>query len=322
MELLAVEWILNELSLERRYENSNEFLKELEVLFKFKSENKIFGDSFLCPRGIGDVEVVVNKKFSQVIMTEAPRNIRAPVMSWISKRGPFWCDVRRHTEDDYFEYEKIDVTNKGLGECARKYFLSEHCGSFSFSGPFNISPLAVTHGLPEEPIGIYDIENVWALESALLSLRHFTPKPKSWSDALLSLSSIYTNIIFSPKLIEQISVMPFSFAVYDRMNELCRTLSDYLNSRTDEGKSTPRTDEIYNDHFRGRKAWFSDETDADKRDFEHELKFLDSRDNKVKNYSFHGKIKTPQVRIYFEWPILESQKDIQIVYFGPKITKK
>ena len=106
------------------------------------------------------------------------------------------------------------------------------------------------------------------------------------------------------------------------MLELCRVLEEYLASRTEGGLGTEETDKILNEFFRGRKAWFSDETDTDKKGFEHQLKFLDTRDGERKSYSFHGKIKTPQVRVYFEWPIPPEQKDIQIVYFGPKITKK
>lgn len=37
---------------------------------------------------------------------------------------------------------------------------------------------------------------------------------------------------------------------------------------------------------------------------------------------WHGKIKTPQFRIHFEWPRPAGQREIKVVYIGPKITKQ
>ncbi len=37
--------------------------------------------------------------------------------------------------------------------------------------------------------------------------------------------------------------------------------------------------------------------------------------------SWHGKIKTPQIRIHFEWLRPKGQRSIKVAYIGPKITK-
>lgn len=317
-----MEWILNDLSLESRYTNTADFLDDIESFLKCRSENVGINNNFYCPRGIGNVEVVKGKKFSQIIMQDAPRNLRQPIMSWVSKKGPFWCDNRTFNEDDYFEHCSIDVTDMGLGECARKAILEQRVSSYSFSGLFDNTPLVVQHGLPEEVLGVYDVPNFWTLAQLVESSQRAIPKPTKWDEAIEQLNGKYTNLIFSPCLLDQISTLPFNMTVFDRMQELCRVLEEYLTSRDESGNLTAKSHEIERLHFHGDKAWFSDESDEDKRAFEQKLKFTDSRDGVKKTYTFHGKIKTPQVRVYFEWPIKPSQNDIQIVYFGPKITKK
>jgi hypothetical protein len=37
--------------------------------------------------------------------------------------------------------------------------------------------------------------------------------------------------------------------------------------------------------------------------------------------TWHGKVKTPQYRIHFSWPI-SAVAPLYVVYIGPKITKR
>ena len=317
-----MEWILNDLSLKNKYATAADFLTDIEGIVKLRFTNKLINEKLLCPRSIGNIEVINDKLFSQVVLTDAPRDLKQQIMIWVNRKGPFWCDNRIENDDDYFEYNDIDVTDLGLGECARKSIIKQRVASYSFSGLYDLSPLPIQHGIPEDNLGTYDIENLWTTEQLLESCRESIPEPTTWVEALEQLEQTFPKLIFSIHLIEQVATLPFNLTVYHRMKALCRVLEDYLDSRNERGESTGKTVEILNEHFRGRKAWFSDETDDDIRDFEHQLKFIDTRDDTKKKYSFHGKIKTPQVRVYFEWPIPSGQRDIQIVYFGPKITKK
>lgn len=85
---------------------------------------------------------------------------------------------------------------------------------------------------------------------------------------------------------------------------------------------THRTHEIVADFFTGEKALFTDESDGNKSYFRKDLTFEDmSNPGQEKLYSWHGKIKTPQYRVHFSWPLTEKQEYIDIVYIGPKITK-
>jgi hypothetical protein len=315
-----MEWILNDLSLEKKYNTSTEFLDDIVDLLKLLLSNPALSRSFFCPRNIGNIEVINGRKFSQVVLSDAPRDLKQQIMSWVSKNGPFWSDQRTNNEDDYFEYNQIDVTDLGLGECARKTIVREHVSSYSFSGVYNLSPLPIQHGIDGDILGLHEVTNLWTTEKLIESEQNARPIPTSWFEAIEQFSLMYPKLIYPDSLLTQISCLPFNLTVLNRMKELSRVLSDYLASRTPEGNLTHKSHEILQQYFHGDKAWFSDETDKDVAKFEHQLKFIDVRDNKKKLYRYHGKIKTPQVRVYFEWPITPDQDDIQIVYFGPKIT--
>ena len=317
-----MEWILNNLSLEKKFCTVNDFLGCMESFLKCKFSNALLNSSTLCPRDIRSMEVVENISFADAVMLFAPKDLKSQILSWVDKNGPFWPDDREINEDDYFQYNEIDVTDMGLGECARRVIVEKSVCSFSLGNSFNTTPLSVCHGLAEEPLGFYDIDNIWLLDELIKSADSTLPPPNCWKTALEHLKQKNSSLVFSESLYEQISELPYSSTVLDRALELCRVLGDYLKSRGENGEMTADTQEIIQCHFHGDKAWFSDETDADINKFKQELTFLDTRDGTKKVYSFHGKIKTPQVRMYFEWPISPEQNDIKILYFGPKITKK
>jgi hypothetical protein len=76
-------------------------------------------------------------------------------------------------------------------------------------------------------------------------------------------------------------------------------------------------------HFVGEKAWFSDESDENKARFKDEMTFPDPEDSSCSLRCYwHGKIKTPQYRIHFEWPVPPPFRRIKIAYIGPKIAKR
>jgi hypothetical protein len=79
---------------------------------------------------------------------------------------------------------------------------------------------------------------------------------------------------------------------------------------------------LYAAHFVGEKAWLTDSSDAEKRQFRSELTFPNPEKSGQHLFcSWHGKVKTPQLRIHFSWPIA-ANTPLYIVYVGPKITKR
>ncbi|EGR2914004.1 hypothetical protein DNG97_24050 [Vibrio parahaemolyticus] len=79
---------------------------------------------------------------------------------------------------------------------------------------------------------------------------------------------------------------------------------------------------IYQEHFTGDKAWFSDSSDTEKREFKEALTFKHPENNGESIFcTWHGKVKTPQIRIHHSWPITKDAP-LYILYIGPKLTKK
>lgn len=141
-----MEWILNELSLERRFNSVDDFLCYLVELFKVKNSHPNLIDRFLCPRNIGNIQVVADKTFAQLVMQDVPKDLKTGILSWINKTGPFWCDDRAENQDDYFEHNDVDVTDRGLGECARRVIVGSSISAFSVNGQsFDYSPITINH---------------------------------------------------------------------------------------------------------------------------------------------------------------------------------
>ena len=99
-------------------------------------------------------------------------------------------------------------------------------------------------------------------------------------------------------------------------------LHDLKNCFDDRGQRTPEGHETYRKHFTGKKAWFSDSSDSEKADFRRDLTFSHPADaGETLFCTWHGKVKTPQLRIHFSWPV-HAAEPLYVVYVGPKITRR
>ena len=99
-------------------------------------------------------------------------------------------------------------------------------------------------------------------------------------------------------------------------------LHELKNCFDEDGERTPAGHSLYQKHFTGDKAWFSDSSVTEKRNFRTELTFPNpSLPGESLFCTWHGKVKTPQLRIHFSWPI-RATEPLYVVYVGPKLTKR
>ena len=132
----------------------------------------------------------------------------------------------------------------------------------------------------------------------------------------------FPNLVLSESIERVLAPHPFNLYVIERSMELLTVLQQYLESRDDNGRHTANTRDLLARHFSGGKAWFTDESATNKRAFKNELTFPDPIDPTAQVFCpWHGKIKTPQYRIHFAWPIEAADRVIRVVYIGPKITR-
>jgi hypothetical protein len=105
------------------------------------------------------------------------------------------------------------------------------------------------------------------------------------------------------------------------MTRIASPLSATRTGRSYLGNRTPVGDDLYALYFAGGKALFSDSSDGEKADFNNELHFPHPDGAGHLFCTWHGKVKTPPIRIHFTFPILHNTP-LYVMYVGPKITKK
>lgn len=316
---------LNELSIIEQFTDCHHFRSELEPLLILRQEEQLFKQRFYCSKCLTTCKVTSEKNFQQIVLSLKDRNFNKLVLEWVGKSGPFWDDDRQENDDDYFECEHQDVTDQGLGEASRRSLIGACACSFSFLGNasnYSSTPLIVQHGLSEDPLGHIEVDNYWDRENLLADLNASGLKFSKWSEVDSAIRLMYKFLTIEKDAFEKISITPFSMGVTESILLRLNVLEQLATERGEDGQLSPRGVELLNKYFQGEKAWFTDESDKNKQKFENEMTFSDPEDNRKKIFCpWHGKIKTPQTRIHFEWPIPVGQKNVKVVYIGPKITK-
>lgn len=319
-----MEFHVNELSLSGQFATPLDFKEALEPLLRLRHTEPLLQNFLYCSRRFHECRVMRDADFSQTVRAMGDGSFLSVVLRWLNKAGPFWDDERYPNEDDLFYYESHEVTEQGLGEAARRSIAGTHAGTFSFQGsapPFGCSPLSVIHGFPEDPITTVELDNCWDAEQVKKKIE-VSVRCATWPDVLGEIIRRYDGLTFADDAMEPMLPTPFSAGVRERIFERLEVLNRLVAESDDDGKFSPTGLELLNDHFVGGKGWFSDESPSNKDAFKKDLTFkLPDGEGEKALCSWHGKIKTPQTRIHFQWPRPKGQRKIQVVYIGPKITK-
>lgn len=315
-------WYVNDLSLCGQYPNATAFLDDLAELMRVRSKVPMLEQKLFCSRTLHTRPVTANLNFREAVKS-LPHYIPVPlVLAWLTKNGPFWEDAREFNEDDYFEHSGQDVTHFGLGEAARRLLVGLEASNFSFArGGFDYSPIDILHGLPESPLNTVPVPNLWTITALHKCALATIPAPVNWLQMLEQAQGRFDKLVMSPHSIDKLRKEPFSQYVVERVFVLLDVLQRFMNFRDEDGSYSEGNHELIAQHFVGKKAWFTDESETNKQEFYEDMSFPDPEQDGNKVFcSWHGKIKTPQYRIHFEWPV-ESRSKLRVFYIGPKITK-
>lgn len=314
-------WYVNDLSICAQYADSKDFLSDLDALMRVRMKFTDLEHQLFCSRTLHTRLVTPNLSFREAVKS-APKNVVQLVLAWLTKNGPFWEDLRTSNEDDYFEYEGEDVTDLGLGEAARRKILGLDANCFSFAnGGFDHSPIKIQHGLSESPFGHIPVPNIWDISTLHQRVLSSAPTPTNWIQMLELAQSRFDKLFLHSNIIDALKKETFSHYVVERIFVLLGVLQEFMDCRHDDGSYSDRNHELIAQHFSGKKAWFTDESETNIQNFSADMSFPDpENEGKKVLCSWHGKIKTPQYRIHFEWPVDQREK-LRIFYIGPKITK-
>jgi len=115
---------------------------------------------------------------------------------------------------------------------------------------------------------------------------------------------------------------PFGVGLAQSIFERLTILQKLKNSFDSQGQRTPEWNQAHDTYFKGENAWFSDSSATEKDDFRSKLTFRHPTErDRYLFCSWHGKIKSSQLRIHFSYPI-RAEKPLYVMYIGPKITKR
>jgi hypothetical protein len=319
-------WYINDLSVQGQFAQPANFITSLTDLVKIRIKSPYIRERLFCSRSFSQRFATAEKSCAAIIATFASREQKQLLLSWLTSHGPFLDDDRLVDPDDYFEFEGQEVTEQGLGEAARRIRAEFAAGVFSFrDGPINFErdPLHVQHGLSESPLGYIDVPNVWDIATLHSRTVDALTPVNSWGELINVCRMKYERLTIADTVMQSLASNTFYPYVAERTIELLRVLHEYMADRRPDGAEGPKAQELRERHFVGDKAWFTDESNRNKQDFLTEMSFADP-DNPTRKIfcTWHGKIKSPQFRIHFEWPVPKGQKILKVLYIGPKITKR
>ena len=314
-----MELFFNDLSIHGQFHDLNTFRSAIQQVMKMRNIIKGFGRELYCHRNVAYMDVTKDKKMQQAVQYLS-RDQRRAWTQWITRHGPFWEDDRKHDSDDYLECNGKIVTDKAAGEAAHCLFHDIECVLISMNpSSWCFSPLLVVrHDNAHERSVV--LTNYWDNETLTKVLETANKPLQSWEELEKTAKNRYPGLTFSPESFEPLRGHPFvAPAAYQLLKRLA-VLQEFKNCFDENGKRTTQGQEIYQKHFTGDNAWFSDSSDTEKAKFKKDLTFSHPKVANPLFCTWHGKVKTSQLRIHFS-PI-QARKPLYIVYVGPKITKQ
>lgn len=312
--------IFNEQSFHKQFPDLSSFREAMGRVMQLRQLARQFGVDLHCTRELFNIPVTHDLTFATAIGRLNKEESRA-IMQWVMHHGPFWDDDRRHDRGDWFECGGEIVTDYGLGEAAYRLAQEISCSVLSVApSAWTTTPLEVNWIEGHHTTNI-DVRNDWEATSLKGWLSSVPASLKSWSELEAAAQQRCPNLTFSADSFQPLSGVPFNRGAAEHLLSRLAILEELKTSIGPEGRRTVRGHEIYQKHFTGDKAWFSDSSDTEKATFQSDLLFSHPDEPGVLLFcTWHGKIKTPQLRFHFSWPVGPNES-LYVVYVGPKITK-
>jgi len=252
----------------------------------------------------------------------AQDNLRRLLLRWLTKDGPFLDDDRAHGPEVWFECGDEVVTDWTLAEIAHRSAYTPTAAASLRPSSMDNDPLIVTR---VEDLG-RRVEVRVRNHAAVVALRAWIASceapMRAWAELRIRAMSACRSLVFADDAFEPLADQPFHPGVADRLLERLRVLEALRCSFSPDGALSPAGHALRQNHFVGDKAWFSDSSDSEKQDFERALTFPHpARAGASLFCPWHGKVKTPQMRIHYSEPVT-ADAPVYVVYVGPKITKR
>lgn len=321
-----MEFFVNEMSLHSQFHDVARFVDALRQVYEGRNEIERFGFRCFCNLALSGRPVTPVSSFQRFIQRSANHDLRNSVLAWISKSGPFWeTSASRHDANELFTSiiggaEEI-VTDTSLAEAAFRTESGIKASFLSFSpSDFLFTPVKVCWSHADGRDRNLEISNSWELEELARRLRELEPPVNSWNGLLEWGLRRCQRLTFADNLLEFLGGQPFGSLAKD-IQLLLLVLDELNGCYNADGSLNQRGGDLIQLYFVGESPKFTDESDPNKVRFRAEMTFRRPGGTDEMFCPFHGKIKSRQFRIHFNWPKENPTDPLYIVYIGPKLTK-
>ncbi len=180
---------------------------------------------------------------------------RRAFMQWLTRRGPFWEDIRQHSGDeDLLEYNDEIVTDTAVGEAAYCLIHGIDRGLISLKpSSWLVSPLAVKW-YDNDSVKNIEVLNYWDPATVKTALESTSPQLGSWKDLKSAARIRCPDLTFSDDCFEPLQGHPFNKGAAERLLLRLNKLNVLKNSFNEEGRRNPEGHALYQKYFTGGKA--------------------------------------------------------------------
>lgn len=310
--------LLNDLSLHRQFSDIRSFREAIRQVMSMRKVINGFGRELYSHRNL--LNALVNSSASlHESLQKLPRDEKRATLAWLTRHGPFWEDIANHESDIFMDHGDEIVTDTAVGEAAycKAIDIDRRLVSFVPSD-WQFSPIAVRI---ESGTGTrVSVINYWDINKLEDAMQEAEPPVESWEQLELVCRRTFRRLSFSSECFGFLSGQPFVPGAAEHILVRLRILNKLVGSVDTSGRRNAEGNRIYQEHFTGRNAWFSDSSDTEKNEFKKELTFPDLQG--VPTFcAGHGKVYNPPFRIHFPWPVAPGIR-LFIAYIGLKITRR
>ena len=313
--------LVNDLSINGQFQDLLSFRGAIKRVMAMREIARSFGRDIYCHKNITQIQVTPNRMLLQVL-NDFSLDERRALLAWLTKNGPFWDEERVHGPEDYLDCQGRIVTDTAVGEAAfcNLHGIERRLISLDPS-QWLFSPIRVKWYPRDFENHTVEVHNYWALEGLEALLRESPAPTGTWGALERQARDRFNNIVLAEDAFRPLMGHPFVPGAANRIIVLLDTLNRIRMCFREDGEWNELGNKLFRDHFSGVKHWFSDASQTEKAEFKEAMTFSHPA-RPVDNLfcPWHGKVKAPQLRIHFSFPI-RKEEPTYVVYIGPKITK-
>ena len=314
-----MELLLNDLSIHGQFSDIPAFRESIGRIMAMRRTAKEYGIELCSHHNIGNEYISPGTTLSNALQ-KFTRDEKASLLVWLTKHGPFWEDDIRHGPDDYLECRDQIVTEKALGEAAyRSAKFGDDLRLVSFApSDWEYSPIVVQ--MATDVTADVEVPNYWQLSVLKAALQQAEPPIASWEQMEAVARSRFSLLTFSTDCFSHLKGQSFATGATVQILRRLDVLNQLMGAVDDNGQRTSKGHSLYQKHFTGDRAWFSDSSDTEKREFRRQLQFRHpERPGEYLFCPWHGKVNNPRLRIHFARPE-RLGAPLFVTYVGPKRT--